>query len=49
VCKVMNIIRVLFHIFLAAAASGQGYDGHSRKDFDARRLQAGTHSSAATV
>jgi hypothetical protein len=38
----MNVIRVLCQVFLVAAASGQGYDGHGHQDFDARRLQAGT-------
>jgi len=38
----MNVIRVLCQVFLVVAASGQGYDGHGRQDFDARRLQAGT-------
>lgn len=38
----MNVIRVLCQVFLVAAASGQGYVGHGRQEFDARRLQAGT-------
>src|SRR5260370_24621984 len=38
----MNVIRVVCQVFLVAAASGQGYDGHGHQDFDARRLQTGT-------